>query len=313
MNFSASELKELFSCLPDPVFVLSETGRYVAVLGGVDQDCYQDGRVLEGKNVAQVLPEDQYPWYIEQIGKVLQQGSMLIVEYSLCPASIELLDTSIGPIGMQYYEAKVFPLSFRDSGERLVLWMAHNVSSRYQNERQLRLQSLTDELTSLYNRRHFFNQLNSALNLMQLGQASTGSLLLFDVDYFKLINDRHGHQAGDSVLRELRPFLLPILRDEDLLARVGGEEFAILLLGKGSAAALEVAERIRVETAKHVFMHQGMKMSITLSFGVAELSPTDSSDSVFGRADAALYRAKHAGRNQVVLSSASDNSQRELA
>jgi diguanylate cyclase (GGDEF)-like protein len=129
-------------------------------------------------------------------------------------------------------------------------------------------------------------------------------LLLIDLDHFKAFNDRHGHLAGDCCLREVVGAMRGQLSRYDLLARFGGEEFAILLASRTDTQAHAMAERVRAAIAGHVFMVGDVATRVTISVGVAALVPGMSALDVIATADAALYEAKNAGRNRVRVAAA---------
>jgi two-component system cell cycle response regulator len=161
--------------------------------------------------------------------------------------------------------------------------------------------ALQDGLTRAFNKRHFLDRL-----VLEVAYArrhgSALSLMMLDVDHFKLVNDRYGHLAGDHVLVQLAQIVEGQLRQEDLFARYGGEEFAVLCRGVSLGAASILAERIRGIVASAQFEHQGTRMPVTISIGVAPHSGegTDGATQIIADADAALYDAKHGGRNRVV-------------
>jgi len=123
------------------------------------------------------------------------------------------------------------------------------------------------------------------------------SLLLLDIDHFKAVNDRHGHDVGDRVLQSVAKRLSTSLRSSDLLARWGGEEFAILLPGTPLKGAATFADRLRAQVAEQR-LHG---ISITVSIGISALRPGEGPEALLRRVDAALYHAKNAGRNSVVV------------
>ena len=156
-----------------------------------------------------------------------------------------------------------------------------------------------DHLTGIANRRTFFEAAELEL---ERGKRSPRplSLILFDADNFKRVNDQHGHPAGDAVLCHLAGLLSDLFRQVDVVARVGGEEFAVLLPSTGVAGALAVADRLRQAVASHALVVDGVPILITVSGGVATLDdPQLGLDGLMKRADQALYAAKAAGRNRI--------------
>jgi diguanylate cyclase (GGDEF)-like protein len=157
----------------------------------------------------------------------------------------------------------------------------------------------TDSLTGLANRRHFDEQLRRVIaETDRFGGAS--SLVLIDLDHFKSINDRFGHQAGDAVLRHVAQLMRDAVRTVDLCARYGGEELALLLPQTGRDGAVELAERLRQMLEQRPVPHDGASIRVTASFGVATYpAPVPYGDWVVPAADKALYEAKATGRNNV--------------
>ena len=159
--------------------------------------------------------------------------------------------------------------------------------------------SYTDGLTGLANRRRFMEVLQSEL-ARQSRSGNDLCLLLIDADHFKDVNDRHGHHAGDAVLRELSRILMASVREPaDLPARLGGEEFAVILPDARLDEARRVAERLREQVATHVFEDRDTRLRVTISIGLVAARGL-SLGVLLQRADEALYRAKQAGRNRVV-------------
>lgn len=183
----------------------------------------------------------------------------------------------------------------RASGAVCVL---RDVSRRKEEERRLSLAAMTDPLTGLCNRRAFDAALAERL---AGGGGRLGALALFDLDHFKAVNDRHGHAAGDAVLRAFADVLRAGVRESDLVARLGGEEFVVLIDGADIDAARRVCERMRVRLAETEIPVPGGVVSVTVSAGIAPLLPACSTEEVLSATDEALYRAKAEGRNRLAL------------
>lgn len=168
--------------------------------------------------------------------------------------------------------------------------------------REARTAAATDALTGLPNRRAFEERLTEA---MAPGpeEASPLCLIMFDIDHFKSVNDRYGHPAGDAVLCGLANTLREWARPADRLARVGGEEFAVILPATSPEEAIPLADALRRAVARDGFLAgaNGERLSVTISLGVALRQPGETGETLMGRADTALYEAKRQGRDRVVL------------
>lgn len=174
-----------------------------------------------------------------------------------------------------------------------------DISERKRLEARLIELARTDPLTGLANRRAFTESLASELDRMRRHDHPL-SVLMLDVDFFKRVNDQHGHAAGDRVLKIVAELMRNKVRTTDALGRVGGEEFAIAMVETGGDAALELAERIRAAVADTRIDIGGQTIGVTISAGVAVAHKGDTVDGVLSRADTALYAAKNAGRNRVM-------------
>jgi len=154
----------------------------------------------------------------------------------------------------------------------------------------------------LPNRRHFIARLADEFERVQRFGGQRGSVLMLDLDLFKQINDTHGHATGDALLKHFAQLVRNTLRKVDMVGRVGGEEFAVILPGTNSAGARRFAERLREAVANTPLVRDGKTISMTVSIGVATIGPPDSNgEETLLRSDEALYRAKRNGRNRVEL------------
>lgn len=184
------------------------------------------------------------------------------------------------------------------------LWLVNDISKLKALEEKLKHELDHDFLTGLRTRASFMSQ--ALIELHRAVRSNTGlSLLMLDIDFFKLVNDSYGHQTGDIVLKNIAELIKNSLRDFDICARIGGEEFVIALSETNQDEALGIAERIRllVENAKITPLTPSPPLQITVSIGLSSLnSKEDSIDALISRADQALYKAKNTGRNRVCIS-----------
>jgi diguanylate cyclase (GGDEF)-like protein len=166
---------------------------------------------------------------------------------------------------------------------------------------QLRVQSSTDSLTGLFNRRHFMDSLERLLGTAQRHGEPLAAMLV-DADHFKRVNDGHGHPVGDEVLRRLAAVLQEETRDGDVVARYGGEEFIIALPRTDAAAAMTVAQRILERMRAMCVPVPGGTLTVTVSIGLAQAGQGEAVAELIRRTDAALYEAKHNGRDRAAAS-----------
>jgi diguanylate cyclase (GGDEF)-like protein len=159
--------------------------------------------------------------------------------------------------------------------------------------------TIVDGLTQIHNKRALFEALEKELMRARRYERDL-SLLMFDIDFFKRINDQYGHLAGDHVLRELARIVQERIRREEVFARYGGEEFVILLPETPLPGAAALAESLRARVANHAFVFQGERIPVTISVGTALLGENDKvAADLIQRADEKLYEAKRGGRNRV--------------
>jgi diguanylate cyclase (GGDEF)-like protein/PAS domain S-box-containing protein len=206
------------------------------------------------------------------------------------------------------------PSGRRSDGSLVVDGVVQDITERKRSEERLEdalalaeqarleadLASRTDPLTGLANRRHFAEQLGFALDATRPGQAL--GLLLLDIDHFKRTNDTYGHAAGDAVLREVGRQLAAVVRSGDIVARIGGEELAVVMPGGGRPDVLRVAgERVRLLVASATVQHDDSEVPFTVSVGAASSLDAPSADNLLAAADRAMYAAKRRGRDRVCL------------
>ena len=172
-----------------------------------------------------------------------------------------------------------------------------NIEALYHEE--IHRMTIIDGLTQVANKRHLLEFLDREITRAKR-HGRPLSIALLDIDHFKKINDSRGHLAGDRVLQLVAEVAQSEVRRDELLARFGGEEFAIVLPETDEAGASHLAERIRQKIEDYAFDHDGQPIPVTASLGVAELTPDDTLESLVEKADKHLYTAKGDGRNRVV-------------
>ena len=242
----------------------------------ITQDQVQD-RLREADANGWSLDEG---WRVKAAGSRFW-GSMLISPLSrsaLASDALPLLDGETQP---------VYSLIMRD------------ISERREASEQHRLATACDHLTGIANRRAFFEAAEREIARRKQSPRPL-SLVLFDADHFKAVNDTYGHPAGDAVLRHLAKLLVSTFRQVDVVARVGGEEFAVLLPSTDLQAALKIANRLRENVALQVVEVDGVKIHFTVSGGVASMDDgINTLDALMKQADQELYQAKASGRNRI--------------
>lgn len=296
--FSGNQLAAILQALPDPAFILTRSGRYIAIFGGIDARYYHDGSFLIGKTVHDVLAQEKADWFLREISLALQYRSLHIVEYGLAGSDVKGL-ASAGPVQRLWFEGRIQALDFEVAGEDAVLWVASNITARKELEVQLRTLSEVDALCGLLNRRKLMGALAEHFDTFTR-YATPMALLAFDIDHFKRVNDEHGHLAGDAVLKTTADVCRQELRNTDAPARLGGDEFVVLMPHTSREQAAPIAERLRQRIAETLQGLGGMGAGVTISGGLAEFLPGDSScEDVLKRGDDALYQAKRQGRNRI--------------
>lgn len=282
-------VQRLIDLIPDPVYVKKSGGHYVLVNEAFLR--YHErsrAEVLAGPNSMRFDDEDARRMSLEEDDAVLGGAEVNKEEQTIRRATGEEVFRIVTKRRSSYFD-----------GEAVVVGIDHHITRWRIAERELQRLAREDALTGLANRRHFSHVAEMAIDrAARYGEAL--SLIMFDLDHFKLINDQWGHNVGDEVLREIVSRSQVCLRAADLLARWGGEEFIILLPHTRLEEACQVAGRLR-EAAQHspVVSSRGRVM-ITLSAGVAQWQTGMSLDQLVSTADGSLYAAKQAGRNCVM-------------
>lgn len=210
-------------------------------------------------------------------------------------------ETIIDPKGeVKHYWSTKLPYILNN--ERVLIGFSSDITEIYNMKEELKKDAITDSLTTLYNKRHF-EIIAEAEFKRSIRQNLNMSIIIFDIDHFKSVNDTYGHKVGDMILEEASKVFKSQIRDEDTLFRIGGEEFTIVSPHINSLSAIKLAERIRIAIKDTIFeTDEKERISITLSFGIADkIKSDDKFENILLRADKALYKAKNSGRNKVCM------------
>ncbi len=296
---NVQQMGAVLKALPDPVFILSRSGKYVAVFGGSDERYYHDGSGLVGKYISDLVKPDKAEWFLGQIEQALETRRLLIEEYELSNKDVKGLPDE-GPSESIWFEGRIQALEFEVDDEPVVLWVASNISERHGLEIKLREQSDTDQLTGLFNRRKLERDLSLHYETFTRHAVPT-SVLMFDLDNLKKINDSHGHYVGDEMILTVANTCRSELRKTDIVCRFGGDEFVVCLPNTGPDHALQFAERLWKSFRQELNRFSVGDVAATVSLGVATMLPEDRSyEDTIKRADTALYQAKARGKDRVV-------------
>ena len=247
-------------------------------------------RDLQGRTPQELLGPELGDAIAANYVRCIQAGSSISYEEQLpLPGGERIWNTTLTPVL---------------EGERIgyIVGSSQDITQRKQADEQLRILATTDELTSLWNRRYFLDALQREIKrVKRYGQPL--SLLMLDIDNFKCVNDEHGHDVGDQVLRGFADSLREHFRENDIPGRLGGEEFAVLLPATDAEGALTVAERFRDYVEDFPVFSTNVAIQITTSIGIAEYDPDvfKEVDDLLIRADRALYQAKNEGRNRTIV------------
>ncbi len=289
----------VLEALPDPAFILSRSGKYIAVFGGRDTRYYHNGTGLVGQTISNLIKPEKANWFLEQIARALEYRKLIIEEYELSNRDVKGLDDD-GPKDAIWFEARIQALSFLVDDEEVVLWVASNISERHLLEGKLRELSDTDQLTGLFNRRKLEHDLTLHYESSRRYSVPT-SILMFDLDNLKTINDTKGHYAGDEIIRVVANICRKALRKTDTACRFGGDEFVVALPNTGCEQAMQFAKRLHDRFRKELGQSSLADTVVTASIGVTTMVPEDRSyEDTLKRADRALYEAKSMGKDRIV-------------
>ena len=286
------KLDAFVNALPSLSFIYDEEGRYLEVMANETSLLSTDVDKLKGHLIAEMMPPHVTVLMMDAIQQAIGTGKTQVIEYQ-----IQVLAGD-----ERWFEGRIALMEKNAEGHSKVVFIATDITQRIQLYQEVQRLANQDPLTACFNRRHFMTLAEQELQ-RAIRYQHTLSLVMLDIDEFKIFNDLYGHQIGDQILCELVNLCQKKLRSIDILGRYGGEEFIILLPETVASGGLQVAERLRESIEKMERVSITKKSPLTVSMGVASLNsnndPAQTLDMLIKRADQALYAAKSAGRNSV--------------
>jgi len=263
-----------------------------------------------GKTFFELFPEVDKEWFSKKVGSVVTLGTPAFTIWEQRPYLVRFKNYQpiTGQEEFMYQNTTILPLRSTNSEVKHICVVIYDVTGVATNRRQLQATNLqlqklssTDRLTGLYNRGHW----EEALKIEYSRHARYGhptTLLMFDIDHFKQVNDTHGHQAGDRVIQVVAELVRAHVRDADVAGRYGGEEYAVLCPDTDKLGGQVLAERLRQAVEATPVIYEGKTIQFTISVGVADLAePAHGHQQLIEHADQALYTSKRSGRNRVTL------------
>ncbi len=262
----------------------AQRGAFVDLIGGVH---FEHGAGFSGW-----VAKQKRPVLLTELHRGRRPDDTLVGSFMSVPLVVQ--GELIGVLNISHGR----PKAFNEDQLRLLTLIAGQAAATIQRlllYADMRRLAITDDLTNIYNRRHFLERMQSEIDRARR-YGTPFSVMFIDIDNFKELNDNHGHQVGDKILAELATILKHWARSSDIVARYGGEEFVVLLPMTDKPRSITAAERLRTRVQRHTFYR---RKKLTVSVGVASYpGDGDNADQLLGRVDEALYMAKKTGRNR---------------
>jgi len=290
---SSERLQATLNTIVDGIITIDARGTIQSANPAAQRLFGYSAQDLRGRNVSMLMPSKVATQHDGFINAYLNTGQAKIIGVGR-EVEGRRADGSTFPAELAVKE-------FDSNGQRMFVGSLRDISDRKAAESQLRQMAATDSLTGLHNRRSFEDRAKVELERWRRYEQPL-SLIIIDADHFKAVNDTYGHQVGDEVLLAIAGLCRTSIRRIDMPARIGGEEFAVLLPSTNLDSAAAMAERIRSRAESAKSMSRSQRVKVTLSLGVATCSEAAHDiDSLLRLADEALYAAKADGRNRVVV------------
>lgn len=284
---SASHLDAIASAMPDPIFVMGQDGTYLDIVGGQERSLYADGSGLIGKTYHDVLPEQMAQRFLNVVQNAIKDNRLQEIEYQLADEEVDGIEGSTK--GGQWYEARVYPVKEGTYDQPAAIWLAINITSRKHMEEQLEHLSSNDPLTNLYNRDFFLDIVNEEINKSKMNNQPL-SLFKINLDCFKRITDRYGHEMGDTAILTAAHAIKNVVKDLGMVGRLSCDQFMVVLPEVKAVDAFRIA-KLAQETicSQKIKLDDGEITHLTSHAGVTELrKPEEDSQTLFSRVNEAI-------------------------
>lgn len=297
-----NELKEVLSAItdmmPDRHFIIDEDGNILSRFGNTKGEQFYQGHDDDLRTITDLTTEENSQRSFTALKECINTKE--VISYEIESEFSEILKvrpTLKGPTSKQWFEVRMMPLKFVIKEKKTVIVSVRNITERKQSEIALQELVITDSLTQLFNRRYADDEMTRCLKRF-LRYKTPVTILILDIDFFKMINDTYGHDIGDLVLIELSKFLKMNVRSVDTLARLGGEEFILIMPDVTLIDVQPFCQRLIKNIAKLKIPVGAGVLTLTMSGGLTQFTEGDETiEGILKRADIALYRSKNEGRN----------------
>ncbi len=293
LSQSNQKFRAFVQVMPDLALIISEDGRYEDVHGSPDNPVYESAISIINQSVFDIFSPEEAKKVMTVIKKALVTNEIQVYEYSFGDGFEKVI-----------FEGRITPVHYdQNSNERAkhILWMARDITAQKNTAKKITQLAYFDPLTKLPNRRMFNERLNFAVNGKALSN-EYGAILFLDLDQFKRINDSLGHAAGDQLLLDVAKRLNKSIRKSDLLARIGGDEFVVLIERIGDSledahTEISMVARKVQDAFLEKFEIENLAFQVSCSIGICLLDGSTSADNVLKFADTAMYNSKTKGGN----------------
>ena len=295
-------LNVITDMMPDRHFIVNEKGFILSRFGNASSDQFYHLDNDQPQSIAQLTTAENTKKSFSAIKEAIATQNIITFETSSKLSDLKILmPKTQGPNSKQWFEIRVRKLEFLIDNENVLIFSIRNVTDKKLSEIKLNEMAITDPLTKLFNRRYVSDELTRCLQ-RYLRYKTDISVLILDIDFFKKINDNYGHDIGDIILIKLSEFLQSNVRSADTIARIGGEEFLIIMPDVALQTTESFCNRLINKIKTLEILTPSGALPITVSGGLSQFTDQDNNiETLLKRIDVALYCSKNEGRNRITV------------